>query len=43
MRIGVPRETGPQEGRVAATPSAARALAQAGHSVVVEQNAMNRR
>ncbi|MFZ5475711.1 MAG: NAD(P)-dependent oxidoreductase [Myxococcota bacterium] len=39
MRIGVPKETFPGEGRVAAAPSAARALAQAGHVVIVEQGA----
>lgn len=39
MRVGVPRETGPQEGRVAATPSAVMALVGAGHAVVVEQGA----
>lgn len=39
MRIGVLRETYAGEGRVAATPSAARVLADAGHEVLVEQNA----
>lgn len=39
MRIGIPKETFVGEGRVAATPSAARALIVAGHAVLVEQNA----
>lgn len=39
MRIGIPRETGPGEGRVAATPSTVRALVERGHLVVVEQGA----
>lgn len=39
MRIGILKETFPGEGRVAATPSAARALAAAGHIVLVEQSA----
>lgn len=39
MHIGIPRETGPQEGRVAASPSAVRSLTSAGHTVLVEQNA----
>jgi alanine dehydrogenase len=39
MRIGIPKETFPGEGRVACAPSAARALAQAGHVVLVEQGA----
>ncbi|MEN9787166.1 MAG: alanine dehydrogenase [Pseudomonadota bacterium] len=36
MRIGIPRETWPDEARVAALPSAARALVAAGHEVLVE-------
>jgi len=39
MHIGVPRETGPQEGRVAATPSAVRALVADGHVALVEMDA----
>src|SRR5688572_20332724 len=39
MRVGIPKETFPGEGRVAAAPSAARALVQAGHAVLVEQGA----
>lgn len=39
MHIGIPRETGPQEGRVAATPSAVRALVAAGHVALVEMDA----
>lgn len=39
MYIGIPRETGPQEGRVAASPSAARSLVAGGHAVLVEQSA----
>jgi len=37
--IGVPREIKPGEQRVALTPAGARALAEAGHRVVVERNA----
>ncbi len=39
MRVGIPRETGEGEGRVAASPSAARSLCAAGHEVWVEQGA----
>ena len=39
MIIGVPREIKPGEQRVALTPAGARALAEAGHRVVVERNA----
>ncbi len=39
MHIGIPRETGPQEGRVAANPSAVRTLVAAGHLVLIEQGA----
>lgn len=39
MRIGIPRETAPGEGRVAASPSAVRALVERGHAVYVEQGA----
>lgn len=39
MLIGVPRETTPDEARVAASPSAVRALRAAGHEVLVEQSA----
>ena len=39
MRIGVPREIKPMEGRVALNPDACRELSQAGHSVIVEHNA----
>jgi alanine dehydrogenase len=39
MRIGIPRETWSCETRVAGTPSAVRALREAGHHVVVEQDA----
>ncbi|MBI2015720.1 MAG: alanine dehydrogenase, partial [Candidatus Rokubacteria bacterium] len=39
MIVGVPRETKPGEQRVALTPAGARALAEAGHRVVVERGA----
>ncbi len=39
MRIGVPKEIKDQEHRVALTPSGARALAAAGHQVVVQASA----
>ncbi len=39
MDIGIPREIKPQEYRVAATPGAVHALADAGHRVVVEHDA----
>lgn len=39
MRVGIPRETAAGEGRVAATPSAVRALVDRGHVVCVEQGA----
>lgn len=39
MRISIPRESGEGEWRVAATPSAIRALVQANHEVWVEQSA----
>src|SRR6266480_7520502 len=39
MIVGVPRETKPGEQRVALTPAGARALAEAGHPVVVERGA----
>lgn len=39
MVIGIPRETFTGEGRVAASPSAVRALVAAGHAVWVEQSA----
>ena len=39
MRIGVPRETKPGEGRVAVTPSAVRALRESGIEVVLETGA----
>jgi alanine dehydrogenase len=39
MRVGIPRETGDGEGRVAAAPSAVRTLAAGGHEVWVEQAA----
>ena len=39
MRIGIPREIKPVEGRVALTPQACRELSSAGHSVFVEHNA----
>lgn len=39
MRVGIPRETWGGELRVAASPSAVRALARAGHAVLVEQGA----
>ncbi len=39
MRIAIPRETLVGEGRVAASPSAVRALVQAGHEVWIEQGA----
>ena len=39
MIVGVPRETKPGEERVALTPAGARALAEAGHRVVVERGA----
>lgn len=39
MRIGIPRETKPLEGRIALVPEACRQLANAGHSIIMEQNA----
>ncbi len=39
MIVGAPRETKPGEQRVALTPAGARALAEAGHPVVVERGA----
>ncbi|MFN7244635.1 MAG: alanine dehydrogenase, partial [Dietzia cercidiphylli] len=39
MRIGIPREIKNRETRVALTPDGARALAQAGHEVLVEAGA----
>ncbi len=39
MKIGVPREVKPLEGRVALIPSAVAELSQAGHQVIVEQGA----
>jgi alanine dehydrogenase len=39
MTVGILKETWVGEGRVAGTPSAARALVDAGHVVLVEQNA----
>ena len=39
MIVGVPRETKPGEQRVALTPAGARALAEAGHPVVIERGA----
>jgi alanine dehydrogenase len=39
MRIGVPRETKDQEFRVGMTPDGVRALAEAGHEVLVERGA----
>ena len=39
MTVGVPREIKPGEQRVALTPAGARALAEAGHQVVVERGA----
>jgi alanine dehydrogenase len=39
MRVGIPRETGEGEGRVAASPSAVRSLCAAGHEVWLEQGA----
>jgi len=39
MRIGVPREIKPEEGRVALTPSGAAALVAHGHTVMVETGA----
>ncbi|MFM2006049.1 MAG: hypothetical protein RLZZ09_1704, partial [Pseudomonadota bacterium] len=39
MKIGIPRETKDQEGRVALTPAAVRALVMAGHEVRVETQA----
>ncbi len=39
MIIGIPRETLPGEGRVAAIPSAVRAARSAGHVVLIEQDA----
>ena len=39
MRIGIPREIKPMEGRVALDPDACRELSKAGHSVIVEQGA----
>jgi len=39
MRIGIPREIKPMEGRVALNPEACRVLSESGHSVIVEHNA----
>jgi alanine dehydrogenase len=39
MQIGIPRETKPDERRVALTPSAVRELADAGHELRVERDA----
>lgn len=39
MRVAIPRETAEGEGRVAASPSAVRALVSAGHELRVEQGA----
>lgn len=39
MRIGIPRETKPREGRVALVPAAAAVLVEAGHEVFIEHNA----
>jgi len=39
MRIGIPREIKPLEGRVALTPDACGALVHSGHEVIVEQAA----
>src|SRR5262245_11173759 len=39
LTIGVPREIKPGEQRVALTPAGARALAEAGHRVLVERDA----
>jgi alanine dehydrogenase len=39
MRVGVPREIKPQEGRVALTPAGVRELVARGHEVVVESGA----
>jgi alanine dehydrogenase len=39
MRVGIPRETGEGEGRVAASPSAVRGLCAAGHELWLEQGA----
>lgn len=39
MKIGIPKETKDQEGRVALTPDAVRQLAAAGHAVIVQVDA----
>lgn len=39
MRIGIPKEIKDQENRVALTPAGARALGEAGHTVIVERGA----
>jgi alanine dehydrogenase len=39
MRIGVPREIKPQEGRVSLLPAQVRELVSSGHTVLVEKNA----
>ena len=39
MRIGIPREIKPLEGRIALSPDACRVLSEAGHHLVVEQDA----
>jgi len=39
MRIGIPREIMPLEGRVALTPEACAELTKSGHHVILEQNA----
>lgn len=39
MRIGIPRELKPREGRVGLVPAAAAELARAGHTVMIERDA----
>jgi alanine dehydrogenase len=39
MRIGIPREIKPLEGRIALSPDACRVLSESGHQLVVEHDA----
>ena len=38
MRIGVPKETKPQENRIGLTPESVKTLVSEGHEVLVENN-----
>ena len=41
MRIGVPKETKPQENRIGLTPNSVKALTSNGHEVLVENKMKN--